>query len=113
MGESGCCGYAPCALSTRRSEYPTLNMTHLIIKGEPACLAVNFHLLKDGAVLKTVKTIEGRQQRKFKLIDVQEYDPIRNTYEDIGQFWADSVTGSLYKTDTGQCLTSYQIRMIV
>lgn len=86
---------------------------HLVIKGEPACLSVNFHLLKEGAVPKTVETIEGRKERKFKLIDVQQYDPIRNIYEDIGQFWADSVTGSLYKPDTGECLTSYQIKMIL
>lgn len=88
-------------------------MSYIVIKGEPACLSVNFHLLKQGAVHKTVETIEGRKERKFKLIDVQEYDPIRNTYEDIGQYWADSVTGTLYKPSTGECLTSFQIRLIV
>ena len=88
-------------------------MKHLVIKGEPACLSANFHLLKEGAVTKTVETVEGRKERKFKLIDVQQYDPIRNIYEDIGQYWADSVTGSLYKPSTGECLTSTQIKMIL
>lgn len=88
-------------------------MGYLVIKGEPACLSANIHLLKDGSVLKTIETIEGRKERRFKLIDVEQYDPIRNIYEDIGQYWADAVTGSLYKPSTGECLTSTQIKMIV
>ena len=86
---------------------------HIIIKGQPACLSVNFHLLKEGAVRKKVKTIEGCLERRFKLIDVHEYDPIHNVYTEVGQHWADSVTGTLYKPETGECLTSYQMRMIV
>jgi len=86
---------------------------YVVVKGQPACLATNFHLLKHGCVPKMVRTIEGEMERKFKLITLHEYDPIYNIYEDVGQVWADTVTGSLYKPDTGECLTSYQIKMIV
>lgn len=86
---------------------------HIIVKGQPACLSVNFHLLKEGAVRKKVKTIEGCLERRFKLIEVHEYDPIRNIYEGIGEYWADSVTGTLYRPHDGTCLSSYQLRMIV
>lgn len=88
------------------------SMHFVIIRGEPACLWQGFHLLKPGSVTKTVETIEGRQDRQFQLIEVKEYDPIRNVYTEIGPHWADAVTGSLYKT-TGECLTSYQIKMVV
>lgn len=88
-------------------------MKHIIIKGEPACLSQGFHLLKSDSVSKKVKTIEGVMQRNFKLIEVQQYDPIKNEYTDIGKHWADCVTGSLYHPKTGECLTSYQIKMIV
>lgn len=88
-------------------------MSFVVMKGEPACLSQGYHLLKDGSVSKTVETIEGRKERQFKLIEVQEYDPIRNVYTELGPHWADSVTGSLYKPSTGECLTSYQIKMIV
>jgi hypothetical protein len=88
-------------------------MAYLVIKGEPACLSVNIHLLKDGAVPQFVKTVAGCKERLFKLIDVEEYDPIRNIYAELGPHWADASTGSLYNPRTGQCLTSYQIQMIV
>jgi hypothetical protein len=88
-------------------------MAYLVIKGEPACLSVNIHLLKDGAVPQRVKTVAGCTERQFKMIEVQEYDPIRNIYSDLGPHWADAVTGSLYNPKTGECLTSYQIKMIV
>lgn len=88
-------------------------MKHIVIKGEPACLSQGFHLLKTGSVAKTVETIEGRTERKFQLIEVEQFDPISNEYKELGKHWADSITGSLYNPKTGECLTSTQIRMIV
>jgi hypothetical protein len=88
-------------------------MKHLIIKGEPACLYQGYHTLLDNKVKKTVVTIGGTMERNFKLIDVEQYDPIKNEYNEMGKHWADCVTGSLYKPDTGECLTSYQLKMIV
>lgn len=88
-------------------------MKHIVIKGEPACLSQGFHLLKDNSVYQTIETIEGRQKRKFQLIDLIQFDPIQEVYNELGKHWADSITGSLYNPKTGECLTSTQIRMIV
>jgi hypothetical protein len=86
-----------------------------VVKGHPKCLTNNFLALKKNAVTMKVKTIEYAKgkNRKFKLVNVEEFDPVTNTYSDLGQLWADSVTGTLYDPKTGKCQSSDQISLIV
>ena len=60
-----------------------------------------------------IKTVEYEKQRKFKLVDVLEFDPVFQLYEDKGQYYADVVTGTLYSPKTGECLSSTQIQLLV
>lgn len=88
-------------------------MPYLVTKGEPACLSRDFHTLRQKTIRKKIRTVEGIWERDFQMIDVEEFDPIYNTYSDKGKFWADVITGTLYDPETGQCLTSTQMEMLV
>ena len=91
-------------------------MTHspfIIIKGKAPCLSNGFDKLKKDAISMSIKTVDYVKKRKFKLIDVDEYDPVFNQYENKGHFYADVVTGSLYDPKTGECLSSTQIKLIL
>lgn len=91
-------------------------MTHspfIIIKGDAACLTRGFEKLKQNTISLKIQTIEYIKKRQFKLIDVTEYDPVFNVYENKGKFYADVVTGTLYHPRTGECLSSTQIKLIL
>ena len=86
---------------------------YVIIKGEAACLSRGFESLKTDTVTMKIKTVEYEKKRKFKLVNVLEFDPVFELYEDKGQYYADSVTGTLYDPKTGECLSSTQIKLLV
>ena len=86
---------------------------YVIIKGEAACLTRGFEHLKSGTVPMKIKTIEYEKERKFKLVDILEFDPVFDLYEDKGQYYADSITGTLYDPKTGECLSSTQIKLMI
>jgi len=91
-------------------------MTHspfVIIKGEAACLSRGFEKLKQNTISLKIKTADYEKKRKFQLVDVDEYDPVFNMYENKGKFYADVVTGTLYHPKTGECLSSDQIKLIL
>jgi len=77
------------------------------------CLYKGFEGLKRGSVIKQSCTVAGPRDRKMKLIEVQKYFDTPTRYEPMGKFWADCVTGSLFDTKTGKCLSSDQIWLIV
>ena len=85
----------------------------VVIKGDAQCLSRGFEYLKKDTVPMTIKTIEYEKQRQFKLVDVIEFDPVYECYEEMGQFYADSITGTLYDPKTGECLSSTQIKLLV
>ena len=93
---------------------------YLVMKGESRCLFRGFEKLRNPSKGKIVElliqTAEYEKKRKFKLVDVDEYDanqPSNLAYEKLGQFWADIVTGTLYHPVTGECQSSSQIKLIV
>lgn len=92
----------------------------LVMKGEPHCLSRGFeklrNLSKGKIVQMSIQTAEYEKKRKFKLIEVDEYDmnqPSHLAYKNLGKFWADVVTGTLYHPVTGECQSSSQIKLIV
>jgi hypothetical protein len=90
---------------------------YIVVKGEPFCLSRGIEKLKNGDVKKKkIKTVEYVKERKFKLVEVDVFDPTIHhnfAYKYLGKFWADIVTGTLYHPETGECLTSTQIQLIV
>ena len=95
--------------SDMRSKTP-----YIVIKGHPCCLTRGFDTLrgKKDVHTKTVKTSAGEMmERKMKIVFVQEYDPVENSYTDLGDFWADIATGTLYRQFDGICMSSTMIWM--
>ena len=88
---------------------------YVVVKGQPKCISKGFDRLKKNAISMKVRTVEYEKgkKRKFNLVDVQEYDPVSETYSELGKFWADVVTGTLYDPKTGECQSSTQISLIV
>lgn len=85
----------------------------VVVKGQPLCLTRGFEYLKKGAIPKKIQTIDYTKTRMFKLVDVDEYDEPFRLYTNMGRFWADAVTGTLYDPKTGECLSSDQIKLLV
>lgn len=85
----------------------------VIVRGSPKCLTRGFEFLKSNTVKLKIKTIEYEKERKFKLVDVHEFDPVAQVYEPMGKYYADAVTGTLYSPKTGECLSSLQIKLMV
>lgn len=88
----------------------------IVIKGQEPCLTRGFESMaksKHRHVNKVIKTAWGPEERRFLMVDVDEFDPTFNTYESIGSYWADVITGSLYEPATGRCLSSTQISLLV
>ena len=87
--------------------------TYVVIKGHPFCLSRGLEFLKEDTVYRFIKTIEYTKARKFKLVKVYEYDEPFREYNDMGNYWADIVTGTLYNPKTGECMSSTQIQMVI
>lgn len=92
----------------------------IVMKGEAHCLSRGFEKLRSPShgriVEKKIQTIEYTKKRKFKLVDVDEYDmtkPTQEAYRHLGKFWADVVTGTLYHPVTGECQSSTQIKLVL
>ena len=86
---------------------------YIIVKGEAACLSRGFDRLRKDTCTMTIKTIEYEKKRQFKLVEVEQYDPVFQQYEKFGTYYADAVTGTLYDPKTGVCLSSSQIQLMV
>lgn len=64
--------------------------------------------------VNVVETLAGEKiQRPMKKVFVQEYDPVERQYEDLGDFWADIDTGTLYNPFDGKCQSSTLIWMVL
>lgn len=87
----------------------------IVEKGTHLCLTRGIDSLrgKKDVVIKTVATPVETMKRKMKLVFVQKHDKSDNTYEDLGDFWADVVTGTLYNQFTGECLSSDMMRIVL
>lgn len=88
-----------------------------IVDGNSAhmCLYSGFERLRKekDVVIKQTCTVAGPRDRKMKLIEVEKYFETPTRYQYLGNFWVDVVTGSLFHPETGKCLTSDQIWMVV
>lgn len=84
----------------------------IIVKGHPPCARAPFST--SGPKHKmAIQTADYTKQRLFSLVDVEELDEVTNQYSPKGKHWMDVVTGSLYNTETGICLSSTQIKLLV
>lgn len=103
-------------IDTPRSPEVSARTPFIVIKGNPCCLSRGFDSLrgKKGVEIKTVQTSAGeKMERKMKIVFVQEYDPIEREYVDLGEFWADVGTGTLYRPFDGVCMSSTLIWMVL
>ena len=94
----------------------TAKTPFIVIKGNPCCLSRGFDSLrgKKGVEVKTVQTSAGEMmERPMKLVSVQEYDPVDRIYKDLGEFWSDVATGTLYRPFDGACMSSTLIWMVL
>ena len=103
------------------------HMNYIIEKGQAPCLWRGFESLrkKSGIVDKNTVSVYGLSPRRMKLIPVYCYDEFaqkpKNSwevtghykYKYIGEYYADVVTGALFDPNTGECLSSSQLRMVV
>ena len=91
-------------------------MTKFVVRADTPyqCLTAGFDALKKRrGEMKTITTRAGEKlQRKCALVEVQSYSEVTG-YEDIGEYWADQVTGTLYRTADGSCTSSDQVTMTV
>lgn len=103
-------------VDTPRSPEVSAKTPFVTIKGHPCCITRGFDSLrgKKGVEEKLVQTLAGEQMvRRMKMVFVQEYDPVEREYLDLGDFWADVVTGSLYRPFDGVCMSSTMIWMVM
>lgn len=94
----------------------TAKTPYVTIKGNPCCITRGFDKLKSkkGIEIKNVQTRAGEiMERPMKMVFVQEYDPVEREYKDLGDFWADVDTGSLYNPFDGVCQSSTMIWMVM
>lgn len=99
-----------------RSSEVSAKTPFVVVKGFPCCLSRGFDSLrgKKGLEIKKVQTLAGEvMERKMKMVFVQEYDPVERDYIDLGEFWADVTTGSLYRPFDGICMSSTMIWMVL
>jgi hypothetical protein len=87
----------------------------VVIEGQPLCITRGFDKLakRAGRVMKQVKTPVEILDRPMKLVSVSKYYPRLQRYEDIGEFWADTATGTLYNRFDGKCLSSDMLELVL
>lgn len=88
----------------------------VVIKGSPKCLTRGFDSLrgKKGTEVRKIQTRANEiMEKNFKMVFVQEYDPVTRDYEDLGDFWVDITTGTLYDPCNGVCQSSTMIWMVL
>ena len=89
---------------------------YVVIYGQPLCLTRGFDSLrkKRSAIVKRrVSTGFEMLERPMKMIEVEIFYPVLNRYEEMGEYWADVDTGTLYNPYNGDCLSSSNMRLIL
>ena len=92
-----------------------------IKKGDIPIITYNFEKLKRISKEMEVLTSEGIKRKKIAKVFLNElyysFSPKTQRREKkekyLGQYYVDSVTGSIYEPNTGRCLTSSQLKLIV
>lgn len=88
----------------------------VVIHGQPLCLTRGFDKLekpRSAIHMKLVRTPVEEMTRPMRKIFVIKYYPVINRYEDMGEYWADVKTGSLYDEFDGRCLSSDMLKMVI
>ena len=88
---------------------------YVVIHGQPMCITRGFDKLakKAGKVWRKVRTPVEDLIRPVKLVTVVKYYPVLQRYEDVGEYWADTVTGTLYDPFDGKCMSSSMLEMVL
>ena len=87
----------------------------VVVYGQHMCLTRGFDKLdkKAGRVWKTVKSPVETFVRPMKLVSIAMYYPVLERYEDVGEYWADVKTGTLYRPFDGKCMSSDMLEMVL
>lgn len=88
---------------------------YVVIHGQHMCITRGFDKLakRAGKVWRKVRTPVEEMVRPMKLVSVVKYYPALQRYEDIGEFWADTDTGTLYNVFDGKCMSSDMLSMVL
>ena len=88
---------------------------YVVVQGLPLCLTRGFDNLrkKAGVVKRRVDTSYEILVRPMKMVYVEKYHPNLERYEELGDYWADIHTGTLYDPFDGACLSSTQMKLIL
>ena len=89
---------------------------YVVIHGFPLCLTRGFDSLrkqKHKIIKLRVNTSYEILERPMKMVDVEIFYPNLNRYEDMGEYWADVDTGTLYDPFNGKCLSSSYMTLIL
>lgn len=88
---------------------------YVVEHGTPLCLTRGFDTLrkKGGIVTRRVSTSYEILERPMKMVYVEIYYPNISRYEEMGEYWADIDTGTLYDPFDGKCLSSSYMRLIL
>lgn len=88
---------------------------YVVVHGQPMCLTRGFDKLakKAGKVWRKVRTPVEELDRPMKLVSVVRYYPVLQRYEDLGEYWADMQTGTLYDQFSGNCMSSSMLNLVI
>lgn len=91
------------------------NTPYVVIHGQHMCITRGFDKLdkKAGKVWKKVRSPVEEFVRPMKLVQVAKYYPVLERYEDAGEYWADTKTGTLYNPFNGKCMSSDMLEMVL
>ena len=93
----------------------TASTPYVVIYGQHMCIVRGFDKLdkKAGKVWKKVRSPVEEFVRPMKLVQVATYYPILKRYEDAGEYWADTKSGTLYRPFDGKCMSSDMLEMVL
>ena len=88
---------------------------YVVVYGSPLCITRGFEYLRKKAGIAKMKVNTSFEilERPMKMVYVECYHPVEGGYEEFGDYWADTQTGSLYNPFDGKCLSSSYMRLIL
>jgi hypothetical protein len=104
------------SMSEEKDLHYKVKSPYVVIHGQSLCLTRGFDSLrkqKHKIIKRRVHTSFEVLERPMKMVDVEMYYPVLNRYEDMGEYWADVDTGTLYDPFDGKCMSSTWISLIL
>lgn len=104
------------SMSEEKDLHYKVKSPYVVVYGQPLCLTRGFDSLrkqKHKIIKRRVDTSFEVLERPMKMVDVEIFYPVLNRYEDMGEYWADVDTGTLYDPFDGKCMSSTSMTLIL